>query len=975
MKNTKKLLILLSAITVLIATIFSITVVAAPLISGEDTSIDEYTSKKVTEFYHFETGLQNIDLVRGDPSRAATNNARPSVNYVYSPNELSLYYLKLNYYGNGAQSNKHGFVEPTVGTLDNVEKTPVNGYVAEFDIAFFSPITVVEAVVSVPDGDDKTKEVKTTVKEPLYVFKVENGDYVFDETGNYVFETELDENGEVLMEDVYPQKTEINADGEEVPVYEAIFDENGTVIGARPVYDKTKTPTKQPVYKKQLDAEDKEILVDKVIKGTFEGLSDSESFQVQMQNDPATQEKGVVNLFTLHTVAAKKRVDIKVANQVVHSFSADQWLHVTIQYDAKTLLTYIYVGRDESTYVDSGVNVTGRKLIGTLETQGINRHAGNVTVPIYPLTFRLGSTAVIGEVAIDNFVGYQGATVHNPTLITEKTVIDKFIYIAEVLEKREIATNSYQAYTFLKTDTDMQGVLKGTSYGVDEKGNTITQITGAQKETVERLTRVYREYSSDEANIASDGIYDTMIEEVKAENVQEYLEYVKVAEQIPRLITNVQIRTQRVAFAEDFVAKLGNLIDTDSPAFDEGRRKISAIKATLEGDLAANEFVRWMNMFENSVAFGASISRLQSHYDNATALYGIITDYEEFNGLAGSEASYNSLKAAVEAYNSAAEDMKDKVNEVNSERFVFIIELMKEKTSGAWENDGTEIENLWYRAFQIIESGQFETNYDGFDAAKRVYDLAHNYFWDKLQKENIAILTEKLDSFNDPDNSYIDRAGICTYVDRYLEFNAIDIDFTNEEIINIQARNEAYKTQLETLQGDYKNLLIENTTLFINVMKMIENFSTYKDLKPLFDEATSYYYTMNIAGEGIEERVEQYRVLAEKIEAIEFDSGMFVAVVNGDLGYTALDSISDKDELYRSLTACYSCIDNLDLTYEGAESAKVVYDEKYSEYTNEINVMNSHIDEASNVAFASRGNWDIDGIVAFVKRLIDMIKE
>lgn len=970
MKNTKKLLILFSAIMVLVATVFSITVVADPLRAGEGTSIDEYTSKKITEFYHFETGLQNIDLIRGDPSRAGTSNARPPVNYVYSPDELSLYYLKLNYYGNKDSANKHGYVEPTVGTLDDVEKTPVNGYVAEFDIAFFSPIEVITAVVTVKDSEGKPKEVKTTVKEPLYVFKVDdNGNYVFDEDGNYVYEVELDNDGKEIKQNVYPQKTTKDADGNDVLVYEAILDSNNNVIGATPVYDTTKTPTLQPVYKKQLDAEGKEILVDKVVKGEFEGLSSASAFDVQMQNDPATGDKGSVGLFKFNTNQEKRTVSVTIGSNVVHTFPADQWCHFTIQYDAKESLTYIYVGRDDSVFDGQ----TGRKKIGSLETQGVDKTAGNATIPIYPLTFRLGSSAIQGEVALDNFVGYQGTTVHNPTFVTDKTDVDRFIYIGETLEKLEVATDSYQAYNFLKNDSTMQAVFMG-SYGVDADGKPVSP-TDEQKETLNRLKALYSEYANDEMDTTSKGKYDALIDAVKAENVLEYLDYVRVATEVPRLITNVQIRAQRVALAEEFVAKTGSLIDTTNSEFDAGRKKIAAIKATFAGDEAANEFVRWMTAFENSVKFGASFSRLQSHYNHAAELYGSITDYEEFNGSEDTKKSYEALKKAVENYQSAVEDMKANASNVNSERFVYIINNIKDKTTGSWENDSLEVRNLWYRAFQIIASEQYDTSYEGFAEAKIVYDLAHEYFWNELQKENVALLTEKLDSFNNPNNSYVDRAGICTFVDRYLEFNAVDIDFNNESIIAIKARNEGYKAQLESLQGDYKNLLVENTTLFVNTMKMIENFSTYKDLKPLFDEATSYYYTMNIEGEGIEERIEQYRVLAEKIDAIEADSGTFVAVVKGERGYTALKSISDKDELYNSLTICYSCLDNLDLTYDGALDAKAVYDEEYSAYTNEINLMNSHIDEAGDVAFASRGNWDIDGIVAFVKKLIDMIKE
>ena len=102
---------------------------------------------------------------------------------------------------------------------------------------------------------------------------------------------------------------------------------------------------------------------------------------------------------------------------------------------------------------------------------------------------------------------------------------------------------------------------------------------------------------------------------------------------------------------------------------------------------------------------------------------------------------------------------------------------------------------------------------------------------------------------------------------------------------------------------------------------------------------------------------------------------MFVAVVNGERGYDALETASNRVELYRSLTACYSCLENLDTTYEGVAAAKAIYDAEYAEYTNSVNLLNTQIDQASDVAFSVRGNWDIDNIVAFVKNLIDTVKE
>ena len=102
-------------------------------------------------------------------------------------------------------------------------------------------------------------------------------------------------------------------------------------------------------------------------------------------------------------------------------------------------------------------------------------------------------------------------------------------------------------------------------------------------------------------------------------------------------------------------------------------------------------------------------------------------------------------------------------------------------------------------------------------------------------------------------------------------------------------------------------------------MKAAMQFNTYAELKPLYEEATEYYYSMDIVGENIDEYVALYEELRVKIAAIEGDSSMFVAIVNGSVAGEegkALADMTDKTELYVALNACYAYTENLDDTYD-----------------------------------------------------------
>ena len=397
-------------------------------------------------------------------------------------------------------------------------------------------------------------------------------------------------------------------------------------------------------------------------------------------------------------------------------------------------------------------------------------------------------------------------------------------------------------------------------------------------------------------------------------------------------------------------------------------------------DAASNDFIEAMKLFKNAVNYGASVSRITNHYDKAAALRSKISNYNELK--ASDTTGYNSLKEAVDYFDgndslgikSAQTYIYEATLSYNSGRFVNIINILKTTTESDWKNDDGSIEKLWYLALTIERDQGVDANYEGYANAKAIFDQINAYFWAELQKEHIAVLEAKLANYNGADSSYIDKAGICTYVDKYLEQNSADIDTTNATLVRLIEKNETYKAQLTTLVGDYKNLLTQNTTKFTNTMKAAMQFNTYAELKPLYEEATEYYYSMDIVGENIDEYVALYEELRVKITAIEGDSSMFVAIVNGSVAGEegkALADMTDKTELYVALNACYAYTENLDDTYEGVAAAKAVYDAKYAEYMGSADIINDQIHQTLNTACATRGMWDIDSIVAFVNSLFD----
>ena len=1304
MKNTKKILMIFCSLVVLFATVFSLAATAieagttgttaTSVIAGTGTNVNEYATMKISASHGFENGK----TVLFNNSKLPNENYIPANSMVYTQNngirlaapsiygdEDSVKYFIIDY--NTNNGDKHWYIEPILGDLNTPEKTPVNGFIAEFDLAFMSAVEILQEqkvdengeLVWETLGKDENGDViyaQATDKQGNKLWETdENGEQILDEEGNPIpkkipvmqnaqepllsDELELDEFGNVMYEEDYRVPV-LDENGN--PVYEE--DENGNRKQVTlPVYktDADGNPIKK--YKPVVDENGDIVMTNKVVLKDYQPFNTD--FAIQMNNDHTT-DHGSIGLMTFEKDTMKlKQIDGNLLEkQPEFTAAPNEWFHITVQYDAKTLLTYVYIGTDDSEFDtdnDGVADVHGRLLIAIKKATGMHKEYGEM-VNVYPLRFRMGASlgATCGIAAFDNFISYQGTTIHDPTLLNEKASYEKYLYLADILENAteyktvkdtdgntvyqvltdengnvlylpayEMVENEngelvyvtdddgnkiplyekdadgeykldadgnkipvyVQMYEYKKDangnivyematdadgnpiyavetdedgnvlyevmkdadgnvvyeyETDVDGVtilyrikkdkdgnpmyevdengeikleecdgykrkvaiyelddngnkipiykldahgnkvpkyvldengdkvpvykLDGNGnkiqlyatgengdkipvyatdadgnkiplyedgkpvyeklylldtlgnkvpvYELDENGNKIVSKVGestvnryqafnllatndelrrvysgenlggdptsAEMLALEHAFAVYDAYAADKKNNTGStetlvSCYYEMLTEAKLENAATYLSYAEDALNTERKLSNFSDRAGKIAKAKEFYDSVGILMERDvNGDYGKAVAILESLEVLVNGDEAAYNFVNAVKVFNNSVAYGATASRIKAHYENAKYYYpDICTDYDDPDTTLDS-ASVEQLKSAIESFLTADVITSDSIKEFNSARFVGIVSMMQKKSTGSWANDGADVEEFWLRALEIILDGNYSTEGDAFATAKVIFDSANEYFWNKLQKTHIQIIGEKLDSYNDPDMSYIDKAGICTYIDRYIEANKKHLDLDSIEINRELARNEAYKEQLNTLVGDYKKLLTENSPKFISVMKMSKLYSSYADLKPLYDEATKYYYSMNIEGEGIEECLADYEELRALITAIESDSQAYIDIIygnledeNGNALFNPMSEIEDHSELYNSLREAYLCRENLDITYPGAAEAKAIYDAKYQEYNENIAVVNAEIANGEAVVYATRGNWDFDITVVFTKKLID----
>lgn len=716
-----------------------------------------------------------------------------------------------------------------------------------------------------------------------------------------------------------------------------------------------------------------------------------------------TYKDGKVELLQFTTDAAKGKVNIKINDKVNidktatgKQFNYDEWTHFTIQFVAETQTVYIYMGDDSG---------EGRVLIGQAIATAKIENQGNAIGPVYPLAFRIGTSggtdaagfqtyATKGIVSFDNLLAYQGVTIHNPDMIKDIEAKDPhglFKYLMKVLENKD-GTNSAVSRYYAFKDTDQDSFI-GTYY----KDGMATAITMNDPALVEAL-QIYLSYKtgfSDKTDgngnpvLNPDGsivkepntLYKDLFDIVCNENAETFEDYVSKVLATDRTLANVDERSAKISVAEAFLSDVSKEINVNHAGYQKANADLRVAKAAVESDIASNEFIKYINLFSASVNYdGASVERIKHHYENACLYYDAISIYDNTaEPKALSAADKTKLQNAVKVYlgsgntPSAEQIVKQNTNLWNSERFVKIIALITERGYDFAADDGTT-ESLWHIAYQIVRSGEYNAEVDGFENAMAVYNVANEYFWEKLQNEHIAIITAKLNSFNDVNSSYIDKKGICQYVKQYWSTNVAngDIDENNETLKALIQRVATYEQQLEqTLVGDYEKLLSQNTVKFVNTIKLMSEYTAYVDMKPYYDEATEYYYSMNLVydedGDGtndidIDGAVALYEAARAKLALIEEDCTVFIAHAN------ALEKAKTKDKVYSALVGCYDSMTYLDDTYEGVAEAKAKYNQAYADYTNTADLVQKHIAQTNEIVCSARGNWNIDSIVAFVRQ-------
>ncbi len=612
--------------------------------------------------------------------------------------------------------------------------------------------------------------------------------------------------------------------------------------------------------------------------------------------------------------------------QVIGSIVPGQWTHISIVIDN--------VQDTFDVYINYELAEEDRSF--AVATHDLNNLA----------SIRIGSTNTDGRsFAVDSITGYTGTYPRTLDRITSmKTDEERYEFYAETLKNE----NASFTDRYISLNTVASNISK---YYLD--GAILPEY--AENEQVNNIVSTYIAYA-EETNPEA---YTSIIEGYKSENLGRVNTMLDRYVNVGRNLDNIVSRTATLDGIDAFIKE--SVFDENSQGFKDAKGRIQTYRDEIAKDNAASAFVKAMFSFERA----PTVSAKEKHYNTAATNYATFKN-DIYNGQSLIEFYKNdtSKYPATDAgktfiyyytlYEGAKEELDAVVQKDNSNNFIVCISYVSGFTTEEdYEANFTEIKRLIEIAREMVyasaSGNYFDESVEGFGEAMAHYERINSYFYEKLQLEHVSTLEAKLNSVINSD-SYIERSGACTYVNNYLIAN--DVDTSREDIQNIIAKCDAFEKELGTQLEQYEELLEQNTTYFINTVSKISAASGYTAFRALYDEATEYYYKMNIDGEGVDAAILLYEKYRAEIDVIESESALFVAAVK------SFANAKKRANQYKYLVECNKHIALAEAGIEGVSNAISTYNTCKANFDKASNAVNSEILETVNTMCTVRKDYD-----------------
>ncbi len=537
---------------------------------------------------------------------------------------------------------------------------------------------------------------------------------------------------------------------------------------------------------------------------------------------------------------------------------------------------------------------------------------------------------------MDNIKYFQGTQYRTYDYLDKMTDSDKFKYYmsfitdpnADPMDKNCAYINAKALVSAVKNDSSCAELIEAfMAFNYNEE-----ILSLAQEENYKRLKALADEISLDttSANTATQALRLSEVETFIKENASYLDQSTKEYSAIVSLIADTTAEIQRVDYLVEMIEAMRNF--ARATTLDSMQRHY-------------NTAINYYNLIEFDVEKNAEkcladplVAKFEEDFKTTLYDYFDITMTEgiaEYTKIDNAKRIVDAVKIIKSLANYEATEEFFKANEEFIEKYVNVI------------ND-------------ILDTDNYDTSYAGFSEALSEHGKINPYFYSKKRAAQLEEMKELLDRYP-LTTSYIEKAGICTYLTNFIRENRI----TKEDagFPELLARHEAYVKETELYKETYSEIVEQNTTAFVAFVKQMAAYTEYKDIKPLYENAASYYYNMNIDSEEAAAAIEQFEYYGEFVKATEADSQMFIDYVK------TLNSSYNKAAKYRALVNCAQYRDKACADIEGVSAAIEIYEAKLAEYMTNVNSANADIEAMSGVVCSVRTNKVAAAVLAVIKSL------
>ncbi len=604
-------------------------------------------------------------------------------------------------------------------------------------------------------------------------------------------------------------------------------------------------------------------------------------------------------------------------------------------------------------FVYDPVNIT---LTGYVDYELVG--TWSIRNPSYPVQFpfteiRMAASTSNTSINLDNFKIYSGSSFRITDKFDSMTLSERFEYFVNYMndESRELPSRllAYRQATALLEEIKLDSELSA------------------------ELSELIEKYNAMDAE-------NDIINPARAFNLQIIKEKAALLSAYEGLV-NTSNYTQVKALVDDidsFIADNSDYLDKSDAAYKDITANVSRFKSLLDRCNNVISFVNALERFDKSYTLAAK----NKYYASAVQYYelaGLYLDDVRLEvmsdpAILAFEASINGTTPVGSEeyvdifayYENCGRQIDTQKAKENSDRIIDCLEFVTSledysDTEEFWQSNFDYIDKYMTIIRDIVRAGSYDDTVAGVNEAIAKFRVIDVYFYNALQNEHIAFISEHLDKYA-ASESYIEKLGICTYVSNYIEAN--DIDESNPTVAALVLQNETYLGELEIYRAEYVTVLEQNTVNFVNTVEEMKTQVGYKKLSELYNKALRYYYEMNItdASKAAVETFEQYSAAIKKIEE---DSALFVGYAN------AIADADDDAELFEALVDCKPYRDLVSLDIAGVSDAVSAYDAALSEYNAKADSINGDIAEINSAVTVMRTNGIASAIMSVINKIFN----